>query len=192
MLILEGVVTTLNADGTANISPMGPRVDSAMERFELRPFQTSTTYLNLKRTGEGVLHVSDDVELFALAAIGELDPIPKTIPAKMVSGVILEDACRWYAFRVRDLEDRDERTSISCQVVDQGRLRDFFGFNRAKHAVIEAAILATRVDFLPLEQIHGDFERLRVIVEKTAGDQEQRAFARLEQFVRRAAGESGE
>ena len=43
--------------------------------------------------------------------------------------------------------------AIVADVVDSGRLRDFFGFNRAKHAVIEAAILATRIDFLE-PQLH--------------------------------------
>ena len=50
-MILEGIVTTINADGTVNISPMGPIVDAALTRLELRPFQTSTTFQNLRRTG---------------------------------------------------------------------------------------------------------------------------------------------
>ena len=64
-MILEGVVTTINADGSVNISPMGPKVDDAMRQFVLRPYQTSTTYQNLKRTGEGIFHITDDVELIA-------------------------------------------------------------------------------------------------------------------------------
>ena len=61
-MILEGLMTTVNADGTVNVSPMGPRVDAGLTTFTLRPFQTSTTYCNLKRTGMGVFHVTDDVE----------------------------------------------------------------------------------------------------------------------------------
>ena len=186
MPILEGVVTTLNVDRTVNISPMGPHVDSSMEHFELRPVQTSTTYQNLKRIGEGVLHVTDDVELLARAAIGQLRPAPVTVPAKAVAGVILQDACRWYAFRVRRIDDHEQRTSVSCQVVDQGRIRDFFGFNRAKHAVVEAAILATRVHLLPEEEITEEFRRLGAIVQKTAGAQEERAFQLLQAFVSEA------
>jgi hypothetical protein len=62
------------------------------------------------------------------------------------------------------------------EVVHQGRLRDFFGFNRAKHAVVEAAILATRTDFLPLEDIEAEYRKLAVIVDKTGGPQEHEAF----------------
>ena len=57
-------------------------------------------------------------------------------PAEAIEGVILTDACRWYAFQVESLDDREERTEIAARVVDRGHGRDFFGFNRAKHAVI--------------------------------------------------------
>lgn len=184
MRILEGIVTTLNEDGTANISPMGPFVDEGMTRLLLRPYQTSTTYRNLKRTGEGVLHVTDDVELIARTAVGRLESPPRLLPAPQVAGKILADACRWYEFRVMQLDDSQPRTEIEAEVVGQGRMRDFFGFNRAMHAVLEAAILATRIEWLPAEEILADFQRLAVPVEKTAGDRERRAFAFLQQYVR--------
>jgi hypothetical protein len=68
-------------------------------------------------------------------------------------------------------------------VVDRGRIRDFFGFNRAKHAVIEAAVLATRLEFLPAEKVRQEFRSLATIVEKTAGQQERRAFQLLDEYV---------
>ena len=185
-MILEGIVTTLNADDSPNISPMGPLVDPAITHFTLRPFQTSTTYKNLLRTGEGVLHVTDDVELLARAAIGRLEPLPPLVPATAVRGVILADACRWFAFRVTHLDNANERTTIECDVIDQGRIRDFFGFNRAKHAVIEAAILATRINILPADQIRDEMRRLAIPVEKTAGEQEKRTFALLREYVETA------
>jgi hypothetical protein len=181
--LLEGIVTTLNADGSPNIAPMGPIVDANFERLLLRPFRTSVTYQNLKRCGEGVLHVTDDVELFAHAAVGRLDPLPQLHPAAAVNGVILSDACRWYAFRVQSLDDRDERTTILATVVDRGRLHDFFGFNRAKHAVIEAAILATRIGILEADTITAELSRLSSPVEKTGGGQERRAFEFLRKYV---------
>jgi hypothetical protein len=181
--LLEGIVTTLNADGSPNIAPMGPIVDAEFQRLLLRPFRTSVTYQNLKRSGEGVLHVTDDVELFAHAAVGPLNPRPPLQHAAAVNGVILTGACRWYAFRVASLDDRQERTSIVANVVDNGRLRDFFGFNRAKHAVIEAAILATRIGIVDAGTISDEFRRLASPVEKTGGDQERRAFAFLQQYV---------
>ncbi|HEY2839184.1 MAG TPA: DUF447 domain-containing protein [Pirellulales bacterium] len=185
-MILEGIVTTINADGTVNISPMGPIVDDALTRLELRPFQTSTTFQNLRRARQGVFHVSDDVELLARAAVGRLETPPRMVRSVRVDGWILADACRFYAFEVRELDESDERARLVAEVVDSGRARDFFGFNRAKHAVVEAAILATRVHFLPRDEIMADFARWNVLVEKTGGPQERRAFDFLEAYVRDA------
>ena len=182
LLVLEGIVTTANEDGSANISPMGPLVDRAIQQLTLRPFQTSQTYRNLKRTGHGVLHVTDDVDLIARAAIGKYEPPPHALQMTE-RGIVLADACRWFAFRVVALDDAAERTTIRCAVVERGELRPFFGFNRAKHAVIEAAILATRVSILPAGQIRQEMERLAVPVQKTAGEQERRAFELLRSYV---------
>jgi hypothetical protein len=186
MRILEGIVTTVSAAGTVNVAPMGPRVDDTMDRFLLRPFPTSQTFKNLKDHGEGVLHVTDDVLLLARAALGPVEPPPALVPAERVHGFILRDACRYYEFRVRSTDEREERVRIEVEVVHAGRLRDFFGFNRAKHAVVEAAILATRIDFLPLDEIEAEYRKLAVLVEKTGGDQERAAFDFLTQHIAKA------
>jgi hypothetical protein len=185
--ILEGIVTTVSPNGAVNVAPMGPRVDEAMTSFLLRPFRTARTYQNLKEHGEGVLHVTDDVLLLARAALGPVDPAPEFLRAVHVRGFVLKDACRYYEFRVRTIDDSEERSRIEVDVVHTGRLRDFFGFNRAKHAVVEAAILATRTDFLPLDDILAEYRKLAVIVDKTGADQEQQAFAFLREHVARVA-----
>jgi hypothetical protein len=181
--LLEGIVTTLGEDGAPHIAPMGPIVNAEFSRLLLRPFRTSVTYQNLKRTGQGVLHVTDDVELLARAAVGRLEQLPRLVPAEAVEGVSRADACRWFAFRVESLDDDKERTQIAARVVDRGVIRDFFGFNRAKHAVVEAAILATRIGLLEADYILGELNRLAVLVDKTGGHQEHRAFAFLQQYV---------
>jgi uncharacterized protein len=182
-VILEGIVTTVSPEGTINIAPMGPQVGATMERFVLRPFRTAHTYRNLKAHGEGVLHVTDDVLLLAKAALGPVEPPPALFPAGRVRGFVLANSCRYHEFRVAALDDREERTRIEVEVLASGRLRDFFGFNRAKHAVVEAAILATRTAFLPLEEIEAEYRKLAVIVNKTGGPEEQQAFALLRDHV---------
>jgi hypothetical protein len=185
-MILEGLVTTLSLDGEMNVAPMGPRVEPTMARFVLRPYRTSTTYQNLRRHGEGVFHVTDDVLLLARAVIG-LPAEASTRPADVVCGAILTGCCRYYEFRVLELDDHNDRTTILAETVAAGRIRDFFGFNRAKHAVIEAAILASRIDFHPLPEILAEFHKLAVPVEKTGGSGERQAFALLDHHVREAA-----
>jgi uncharacterized protein len=193
-VILEGIVTTLNSQDILNVAPMGPEVapGSEMHRFVLRPYRTSTTYANLKARGEGVLHVTDDVLLLAQAAIGAaLEPFPAIRPASLVAGAILADACRFYEFRVVELDDRDDRTRIVAETIAQGRQRDFFGFNRAKHAVLEAAILATRTAWLPLRDLLLEFRKLEVLVQKTGGPAEHAAFTLLYEYLREAAVQQG-
>ena len=202
-MILESIVTTTNVDASTNISPMGPRIqqpvvsdkpatqprsaqtDAAFTHFELRPFATSTTFANLKRHRQGVLHVDDNVELFARAAISKIKTaeLPTLTKAEKIDGHIIQSACRAYEFKVESIDESGPRMSLMCEVVKVHRLRDFFGFNRAKHAVIEAAILATRINFLPAEEIQEQFQSLKAIIEKTAGHTEASAFDYLYQFV---------
>jgi hypothetical protein len=186
-MILEGVVTTVSPAGQVNVAPMGPRLlddpYGEVRRFILRPFRTAQTCANLLAHGEGVLHVTDDVLLLAKAALGELNPPPMMQPAVGVRGWVLLDACRWYEFRVTDCDERSERVQFEAEVVHAGRRRDFLGFNRAMYAVVEAAILATRIRILPRDEIEAEFRKLAVLVEKTGGPREREAFAFLEEYL---------
>jgi uncharacterized protein len=189
-MILEGIVTSASPSGELNIAPMGPRVDAEMQHLVLRPFPSSQTFQNLKANGQGVMHVTDDVLLLARAAVGPVEPPPPTFPANCVTGYVLADACRYYEFHVTSMDESQERVRIEAEVVHTGRLRDFLGFNRAKHAVVEAAILATRIHLLPRAEIQAEFRKLAVLVEKTGGHQEHEAFAFLREYVERGgAGE---
>ncbi len=187
-MILEGIVTSISTAGTINVAPMGPYVDPDTTNrdwthFSLRPFCTSQTFANLIEHGEGVLHVTDDVLLLAQSALGILDPLPPLRPALKVRGWVLADACRYYEFRIVSCDQQSERARFEAEVVQSGRQRDFFGFNRAKHAVVEAAILATRAAFLPLDEIESEYRKLAVLVEKTGGTQERTAFDLLQRYI---------
>ena len=209
-MILEGIVTTLSPEGAINIAPMGvlvsdeglvasskespegphdsplttPRLTTRQSpHFLLRPYQTARTYQNLKQHPEGVLHITDDVLLLARAAIGLDHPLPSLAPAKCVRGSVLKDCCRYFEFCVEEFEDSSERADLHTRLMYSRSVRDFFGFNRAKHAVVEAAILATRVAFLPLDEISAEFARLETIVRKTGGSQEWQAFCLLAEHV---------
>ena len=68
-------------------------------------------------------------------------------------------------------------------IVYRGERRPFFGFNRARHAVLEAAILATRLHILSREDVLSALIPMRSAVEKTGGPQELAAFAMLDEFI---------
>jgi hypothetical protein len=188
-MILEGLVTTTAADGGPHLAPMGPTVDPGMTWLLFRPFPSSTTYQNLLRHGEGVFHVTDDASLIARAAVGAVREVPPTRPAGRGGGFVLCDACRYYEFVVRSVDASRDRVHIDAEVVASGAQREFFGFNRAKHAVVEAAILATRFHLLHADEISAEFRKLRVIVDKTGGPAEREAMAFLEgEFARYRGG----
>ncbi|MBM3980412.1 MAG: DUF447 family protein [Planctomycetes bacterium] len=186
-MILEALVTTLDPGGAAHLAPMGPRVSADFTRFTLRPFPTSHTYQNLLRHGEGVLHITDDALLLAKAAIG-VAAVPPVRASVRVRGFVLVDCCRYFEFVVKSVDTSAERVSIEAEVVHAGRGRDWFGFNRAKHAVVEAAILATRLHILPLAEVRAELAKLRVIVGKTGGPDEHAAMDLLEAKLREAEG----
>ena len=185
-MILEGIATTRNKNDTINVAPMGPIVGRDMRSLVFRPFKSSTTYTNLKRARCGVFHVVDDVLLLAKAAVRLLDETPATFPAEHIDGHVLRQACRWYEFEVTVVDDSNERTRLEATVVHTGRIRDVFGFNRAKHAVLEAAILATRVRILEADALLSQLESLRSPVEKTAGPEEAEAFELLFEYIHEA------
>lgn len=182
-LIIECIVTTRSAEGEYNFAPMG--VEWGEEVIVLKPYRDTTTFPNLVATRQAVVNVTDDVRLFARGAVQR--PEFPWFPAEVVDGAVLEAACSWRELEVEAVDDSEERARIAANVVHRGSRREFVGFNRARAAVLEAAILATRIRFLPMSDILADMERLGVIVQKTGGAAEHEAFGLLADFIDGAA-----
>lgn len=180
--ILEGVVTTTNADGSTNVAALGPIVDTPLTRAILRPFPTSVTYANLLRERRCVLHVTDDVLLIAHAALDGLNHLPAF--EKTPHGAVLANCCHWFAFQVDEVKLAGERPEFHCWVVETGQKRTFFGLSRAKAAVIEGAILASRVKWLPADQISHKMGELKTVIDKTASERDRAAFEFVETYLR--------
>jgi hypothetical protein len=178
-VILETIVTTMNSQGAINFAPMG--VEWGDERIVLKPFLETTTFQNLRDTRAAVVNITDDAMLFAQGAISS--PQFPYLPAQQVKGAVLDAACSWRELEVVGIDATPPRSRIDARVVHRGTRREFIGFNRARHAVLEAAILATRTHLLPREQIREEYARLQVIVDKTAGPREREAMELLTQYV---------
>ena len=179
-MILETIVTTMDAKGEVNFAPMG--VEWGDERIVLKPFLETTTFRNVRATGVAIVNLTDDAMLFAQGAISS--PQFPTIPATVVQGAVLEAACSWRELEVVSVDATPPRSRIDTRVMHRGVRREFIGFNRARHAVLEAAILATRTHLLPAEQIREEYARLQIIVDKTAGPREREAMELLTEYVR--------
>jgi hypothetical protein len=176
-MIIETVVTTLDEVGEPNFAAMG--VVWGEETITIRPFTSTRTYRNLVQAGEAVVNVTDDVLIFAKSALSgeKFDAFPAT----RVRGVVLKDSCHWREVRVRPLTGSlqsaiEGRAEILTDVVGEGHLRPFSGLCRAKHAVVEASILASRLRFLPAAHVLSELERLSVLVQKTGDAREHAAM----------------
>ena len=178
-VIIECIVTTIAADGSINCAPMG--VEWGDDVIVLKPFLETATYRNVVATRAAVVNLTDDVRLFAQAAIS--NPVYPTVPATAIRGVVLEDCCSWRELEVRTIDSTPPRSRIETAVVHRGFNREFIGFNRARHAVLEAAIYATRLHLLERAFIESEMARLQTIVDKTAGPDEREAMALLADYI---------
>lgn len=183
-MIIETIVTTTDTAGSVNIAPMGVEWTGGDEPPVLKPFLETTTYRNVVATGVAVVNLIDDVRVFARAAIS--NPDYPVVPAVAVRGVSLEAACSWRELVVDSIDSTPPRSRIETRVVHHGVRREFIGFNRARHAVLEAAIYATRVHMLARGFLESELARLQVIVDKTAGPAEHEAMALIADFIRSA------
>ena len=180
--IIETVVTTMNPDGSVNCAAMG--VEWGEQRIVIKPFRGTRTLRNLRATGVAVVHLTDDILLFSQAALG--DPHPPTRPAASVEGAVLDDACSWREVRVEAIDDGERRARVRTAVVAGGTGREFLGLNRARHAVLEASILASRARRLDAADIRSELGRLQVLVDKTAGPREREAMGYVIKALARA------
>ena len=183
-MIIETIVTTLDTDGVVNVAPMGVEWTGGDEPPVLKPFLETSTYRNVAAARVAVVNLVDDVRVFARAAIS--NPSYAVLPARVVRGVVLEVACSWRELQVQSIDSTPPRSRMETEIVHHGFRREFIGFNRARHAVLETAIYATRVHILARDFLESELARLQVIVDKTAGPDEHEAMAMLSDYIRSA------
>lgn len=184
-MILEGILTTETSDGGMHVSPIGPHVNRELTHWELKPFKTSTTFGNLRRSNRGVFHVVDDGLLMIQAVLGLCNPPhPQPIAQYHESfGWILEETCRAIPLKVLSWNVEPERATAVCAAAPCVSERSFWGWNRANHSLLELAILWSRKHMLEATILQSELERHRIIILKTAGDRELEALRLLEESL---------
>lgn len=189
-MIRETLVTTLSPDGRAHLAPMGVQTDG--ERLVLAPFRPSRSLDNLLRERCAVINYCDDVRVFAGCLTGRRTwPVCAT---EMIRGFRLQNALGHTEVVIETVEEDQTRPRLVCRTVFQAVHAGFSGFNRAQGAVIEAAILVSRLHMLPADKIDSEIEYLKIAIDKTAGPREAEAWGWLMQAIaehRSAARESG-
>ena len=178
-MIIETIFSTLDANGKPNFAPMG--ILWSEDAVLARPFRTSQTYRNLLSSGHGVANFSDNVLAFVQCAL--YDEILPSFPAVTVPGVVFQDTCSWLELAVVSADGTEGRAEFRCQVLHRGRHRDFLGFCRARNAVIEAAIMATRLPLQERDRVVETLKQYMKIIEKTGSEMEKQAFQLVCEYV---------
>jgi uncharacterized protein len=174
-LIVETIVTTKNAKGEVHIAPLGLIAEGA--NWVLAPFRPSRTLDNLREVPFAVASHTDDVRVFAGSLTGRKGW--ETRPAEKVDGAVLENAVSHWELAVDRVIEDDLRPRFSCRLVRAASHRPWGGFNRAQAAVLECAVLVSRLKMLPVDKVEAELKYLEIAVSKTAGECEQEAWGWL-------------
>jgi hypothetical protein len=170
--ILETIVVTTDAAGTPHIAPYGLIADG--DGWVLAPFRPSLAIANLEENPFAVASSPRDIRVIAGCVTGRRDW--PTEPAGHVPGRRLADAHAHLELAVDGVEEHEQRPRFRCRVVAEIAVRPWRGYNRAQNAVLEAAILSTRLAMLPPEKVDSEIAYLSIAIEKTAGPAEREAW----------------
>jgi hypothetical protein len=179
--IFETVVSTVSPTGRPHLAPLGVRYRG--DEVVLMPFKPSTTLDNILATGHAVLNVVVDTRVFAGCVTGRREW--PTQPAERTAGVRLAAALSHLELRLVEQQDDAQRPVLRMARVFAARHGDFMGFNRAQAAVVEGAVLVSRLHLLPREKVDSEMRYLQIAVDKTAGAEEHEAWQWLCEAVAR-------
>lgn len=177
--IFEAVVTTVSAEGASHVAPMGVRYQAG--RVVLMPFKPSTTLANILATGHAVLNIVVDGRVFAGCVTGRR--AWPTLPAERIPGVRLAAALSHVELRLAEQADDPQRPVLRMERVHEVVHSVFPGLNRAQAAVVEGAVLVSRLHMLPAQKVDAEMAYLQIAIDKTAGAGEHEAWGWLREAV---------
>ena len=170
--IVETIVTTANAKGEVHIAPLGLIEEGA--RWIIAPFKPSKTLDNLRENPFAAASHTDDVRVFAGCVTGRKTwPL---VPLPPINGGRLADCVSHWELKVENVVEDQRRPRFACAIVHRETHKPWEGFNRAQAAVLELAVLTTRLGMLPPEKIENELKYLEIAISKTAGPREEEAW----------------
>jgi len=213
-VIFETVVTTVSPDGVPHVAPMGirylappglaapsPPPAGVQAKWQshiclsevevvLMPFKPSTTLDNIVATGHATLNIVVDTRVFAGCVTGRRTwPL---VPTQRINGMRLASALRHLELELAGQQDDPQRPVLRMAVVHEADHAPFPGFNRAQAAVVEGAILVSRLRMLPAAKVDAEMAYLQIAIDKTAGPNEHEAWGWIVEAVDRHRAQAGE
>jgi uncharacterized protein len=181
-MIHETIVTTAAGGGRPHIAPMGARYEG--DFVILSPFRPSVTLDNIVASRVAVLNFTTDVRIYAGCVTHCATSWP-TLAASRVAGIRLAESLAHTELELDELCDDRERPVLRMKCVHRENHAPFTGFNRAQAAVVEGAILVSRLFMLPADKVDREMAYLQIAIDKTAGEAERTAWEWLTAAIAR-------
>jgi uncharacterized protein len=179
-MIRETIVSTVDGEGRVHLAPLG--IIAEGDGWIIAPFRPSKTLENLGVVPFAIANFTDDVRVFAGCLTGRRDW--PTAGCEGFAVPRLAGALAHSELAVTRRTEDEQRPRFHCRVLRNVSHAPFRGFNRAQAAVIEAAILVSRLHMLPREKVEREIAYLEIAVSKTAAPAEEEAWTWLTQAIR--------
>lgn len=194
-MILETIITSLDVEGKVHITPFGIRMQEGL--VVISPYRPSVTLDNILATQSAVMNLTDDVRIFAAALTKrqawEVLPAEKIIGFRLAH-TLAHKELKLVHVKQDDSEQNAMRPQLFLEVIHEVQHQPFQGFNRAQAAVIELAVLASRLNILPKEKLMMEKQYLQIAINKTAGERELEAWGwlveKIDNFYAEQSGEN--
>ena len=178
-MIRETIVTTVSREGRLHIAPFGLIAEG--EDWVIAPFRPSVTLDNLHAVPHLIANYVDDVRVFAGCLTGRrnwpLVPTHEGWPPRLAAALAHAE------MDIISATDDMQRPRFTCRVHGLETHAPFRGFNRAQAAVVEGAILVSRLSMLTRDKVEREIAYLTIAIDKTAGEAEREAWGWLMQAV---------
>lgn len=187
--VLETILVTCNSQGVPFIAPFG--LQAAGGGWLMTPFRPSQAIDNLCAVPFATACAVEDVRVFAGCVTGRRNW--PTVPALQIPGQRLAGAVSHMELRVERFEDDAMRPRFHLALVHEAVHAPWRGYNRARSAVIEGALLVARLSVLERDRVERSMEWLAKAVDKSGGAAEHEAWnwlvCAVEDYDRQATGE---
>ncbi len=178
-MIFETIISTVNSQGDAHVTPFGIQLQDGL--VVISPYKPSATLDNILTTQYAVMNLTDDVRVFA-GALTRRQAWELT-PADKITGYRLTETLVHKELKLVKINEDTLRPQLFLEVIHEVQHQAFLGFNRAQAAVIELAVLVSRLNMLTKDKVLSEMQYLQIAVDKTAGERELQAWSWLTEKV---------
>ncbi|MDZ4211762.1 MAG: DUF447 family protein [Methylotenera sp.] len=189
-MIFETIISSIDISGNVHVTPFGIQLQDNL--VVISPYKPSATLNNILATQQAVMNLTDDVRVFAGALTRR--QAWTLVPTQKILGFRLLETLVHKELKLVEVIEDAQRPQLLMEVVHEEQHHPFSGFNRSQAAVIELAVLASRLHMLPKEKVLSELSYLKIAIDKTAGERELLAWSwlteKIENFYAEQSGEN--